>query len=348
MRDAHADLVEAGRGADLLLAGLSCTAAPMAAETLGIPWAPAVLQPIAFLSAQDPCLPPHLHSLAPLLPLGPLIGRPLRIGVRAGLRHLHAPINHLRAELGLRPFADPMLNGAAEPPLALALFSPRLAAAQPDWPAGARPTGAPIHDGTGLAPLAPDTRAWIEAGTPPVLATLGSSGTRGARGGTVLRALAGAASGLGRRTLVLSGSPAVAEDLGELPHTHIRPFVPVEEAMPLAGIVAHHGGAGSTAAGLRAGRPTLVLPITGDQFDHAARLARLGVALVLPAARATPDRVARALQRLAEVRRFALRAAVIGAEVRQEDGAGAAAALVTAFLRRAAPAPLPRKLALHA
>lgn len=75
--DGHADLVAAcGKGACDLIIGGFAPVAPMAAETLGIPFAPAVLQPIAFLSAFDPPVPAEAAWLAPLVRLGPVFGLP--------------------------------------------------------------------------------------------------------------------------------------------------------------------------------------------------------------------------------------------------------------------------------
>lgn len=87
--------------------------------------------------------------------------------------------------------------------------------------------------------------------------------------------------------------------------------------------VVHHGGAGSTAAGLRAGRPTLVVPFLGDQPFWGSRVHGVGAGPApLPArrlARGLPER----LGDLVGTPSYATRAAEVGAAIRAEDGTGA-------------------------
>ena len=53
--------------------------------------------------------------------------------------------------------------------------------------------------------------------------------------------------------------------------------VPHDWLFPQVRAVVHHGGAGTTAAGLRAGRPTIVKPFFADQFFWGDRVAEMGV-----------------------------------------------------------------------
>jgi sterol 3beta-glucosyltransferase len=53
--------------------------------------------------------------------------------------------------------------------------------------------------------------------------------------------------------------------------------VPHDWLFPYMQAVIHHGGAGTTAAGLRAGKPTLILPFFGDQPYWGERVETLGV-----------------------------------------------------------------------
>lgn len=48
--------------------------------------------------------------------------------------------------------------------------------------------------------------------------------------------------------------------------------VPHDWLFPQVAAVVHHGGAGTTAAGLRAGIPTVIKPFFGDQFFWASRV----------------------------------------------------------------------------
>lgn len=75
-------------------------------------------------------------------------------------------------------------------------------------------------------------------------------------------------------------------------------YAPFATLFPRAAAVVHHGGIGTSAQGLAAGVPQLVVPIAFDQPDNALRLARLGVADIIPSPRFTGRGAAAALGRL--------------------------------------------------
>merc|ERR1719223_2666967 len=52
---------------------------------------------------------------------------------------------------------------------------------------------------------------------------------------------------------------------------------PHEWLFPQCACTVHHGGAGTTAAALRAGKPTIITPCIGDQFDSASSVGKAGV-----------------------------------------------------------------------
>lgn len=85
--------------------------------------------------------------------------------------------------------------------------------------------------------------------------------------------------------------------------------------------VMHHGGAGTTAEGLRAGVPSLIFPGAADQYFWAERIARLGAGPA-PVARRdlTPARLARLFIRAATDREMREQARRIGEKIRAEDG----------------------------
>lgn len=94
----------------------------------------------------------------------------------------------------------------------------------------------------------------------------------------------------------------------------------------MAGVV-HHGGAGSSQTGLRAGRPSVAVPFGVDQPYHAARLAALGVGPEpVPFPRLDAPRLTRLIGDLVggpAAPGFAARARHVGELVRAEDGVGA-------------------------
>jgi UDP:flavonoid glycosyltransferase YjiC (YdhE family) len=98
--------------------------------------------------------------------------------------------------------------------------------------------------------------SWIAAGTPPIYFGFGS--TPVAYPADTVAAISAACALLGERALIWSGP----NDVTDIPHAeHVKVVDAVGQAaiFPLCRAVVHHGGAGTTAAGLRAGIPTLIL-----------------------------------------------------------------------------------------
>jgi len=90
---------------------------------------------------------------------------------------------------------------------------------------------------------------------------------------------------------------------------------------PRMAAVVHHGGAGTTAAGLRAGVPSVVIPFFGDQPFWGQRVAALGVGPApIPRQKLTADALAQAIQRATTEETMRRKAAELGAKIRAEDG----------------------------
>jgi len=99
----------------------------------------------------------------------------------------------------------------------------------------------------------------------------------------------------------------------------------------------HHGGVGTTAQALRAGKPQLITPFAGDQPDNAMRMCRLGVARQLAPNAYIPRKAAASLAALTRDRSVTLRAGEIGRSVAAERGAEVAADRIEAQLMGVGP-----------
>lgn len=85
--------------------------------------------------------------------------------------------------------------------------------------------------------------------------------------------------------------------------------------------VVHHGGAGTTAAGITAGRPTVVVPFFGDQFFWGSMIARAGAGPdPIPHRHLTADRLAGAINFCLSDTGVLKRAKELGSEISQEQG----------------------------
>jgi UDP:flavonoid glycosyltransferase YjiC (YdhE family) len=117
-------------------------------------------------------------------------------------------------------------------------------------------------------------------------------------------------------------------------------WAPHSWIFPRSAATIHHGGIGSTAQALRAGRPQLVVPHAHDQFNNAVRIVRLGLGAMVPRHRLTVARLIRALGPLLDDAAVGARARGLGARVGAEDGAVTAVTVMerlAAAPRRDAP-----------
>jgi sterol 3beta-glucosyltransferase len=98
---------------------------------------------------------------------------------------------------------------------------------------------------------------------------------------------------------------------------------------PRMAAVVHHGGAGTTAEGLRAGIPAVIVPFIVDQPFWAARVRTLGVGTKpIPHQHLTASRLAAAIHRAVTGPNLRQRAQQLGAAIRVEDGLGCAVQVI--------------------
>ena len=323
IRESYADLVDAVRGADLVLSHPITFAAPLAAEKLGVPWLATVLAPLSFFSVHDYPVVPPFNAFVHFTSLGPWAARLMLAASRAATRSWLAPVVALRRELGLPPAGHPLFEGQFSRRGNLALFSSVMGGPQPDWPPNTTVTGFIFYDGHGQ--LTPELAAFLDAGDPPIVFTLGSTAI-GARGAdTFYAASIAAARALGRRAVLLVGRNDAGRLRQRLPDGIMAAdYAPHHQLFPRAAAIVHHGGAGTTGQGLRAGRPALVVPHAHDQPDNARRAATLGVARVLDSRRYSAARATAELRTLLEDPAYASRADGVGRRVRAEDSIASA------------------------
>jgi sterol 3beta-glucosyltransferase len=119
-----------------------------------------------------------------------------------------------------------------------------------------------------------DLVRFLEGGSRPVFVGFGSMPVPDAEGTTVLVLEALRLSG--QRGIVHAGWGGVGGS--DLPEWAFRlEYAPYGWLFPRMAAVVHHGGSGTTAFGLRAGVPSLVVPFLFDQFYWGRRIAELGV-----------------------------------------------------------------------
>jgi UDP:flavonoid glycosyltransferase YjiC (YdhE family) len=253
-------------GADLLLTGMSYQElAVNVAEYCDIPLATLLWFPIRVNG-----------HLVPMLP-APLIRSAMTVYEWLVWRGVKKGEDAQRRELGLPKATGPAPRRIAERgSLEIQAYDevcfPGLAAEWAKWD-GRRP-----FVGTLTLELATDAdeevASWIAAGTPPIFFGFGSIPVESPA--ETLATIAAACAQLGERALVSAGWT----DFGNVPHfEHVKVVGAVNYAaiFPACRAVVHHGGAGTTAAGLRSGVPTLVLWMADVQGIWGAAVKRLKV-----------------------------------------------------------------------
>lgn len=311
-------LLGAARASDLLL--LSGSTAPLGhalAEGLSLPSLDLNLQPLAPTREFGP---PMLGGRSWGTVGNRLAGHGVTLAVE---RVFSAAVTDVRAALGLAPGK----GGTARRRPVLHGFSPLVVPRPRDWRPHLEITGYwwP-YDGEARLPA--ELRDFLDAGPPPVFVGLGSATVPDPRrlSGEVVGALrrAGLRGVIQRGWGGLEGSGDDVLTIDEVPHSAL---------FPRMAAVVHHCGAGTTAAGLRAGVPAVPVPVQFDEGFWAARLVRAGVAPgALPLRALTADTLASALVRAVREPAFRERAQDLGARIRAEDGV----APVLAAVNRAA------------
>jgi rhamnosyltransferase subunit B len=336
IEQSYEDLLDACRGADLLLTHTAGLAGPIVAELLRLPWLSVALQPLVFFSSHDPPVLSGAEWVRHFYQLGAFPFQALMALVRLRLKTWVAPIEKLRERIGLSGSKNnPILDGFS-PFGTLALFSEAFAAPQADWPANVRVTGFVYYDRQGELP-----RTWeddesqvydfLRSGPPPILFTLGSSAVM--HPGEFFHESIAAVHALGSRALLLAG-PRRHDIKNPLPDSVlVAGYLPFSTIMPRAAGIVHQGGIGTTAQALRAGRPMLVVPWSHDQPDNAERVRRLGLGRPIPRNRYYAPRVANEIRALLSDGSYQERTHEIGARIAGEDGVTNACAVIEATVK---------------
>jgi UDP:flavonoid glycosyltransferase YjiC (YdhE family) len=172
---------------------------------------------------------------------------------------------------------------------------------------------------------------FVDAGPPPVVLTLGSMAA--ARPAAWLAAASAALDRAAARAVIVAGWSELATQALRSERILVVEEAPYDWLLPRASCVVHHGGCGTVAATLRAGRPSIVMPHTTSQRNFAAILTRERLACgTLDPASMTADELADALLRAADPT-VAAAAARWRETIRGESGLSTAADLVEAHAR---------------
>lgn len=309
LEQSHHDLLKLCRDADLVIASHSA-AGSMEADKLDLPTVSVTLMPqaIPVHNPQDSFPKRTVMKLA---------------GAGMGLM-MTRPLNQIRKRMGIPPMGA---TGITSLCLNLIPLSPHVFPPNPLWE--------PRHRMTGYW-FAPSPQTWnppagllkfLEAGEPPVVISLGAMALSGEDAFEAAQITVAAVQQAGVRAIIQGWDEPMK--MTHLPQSIFHAgSVPHDWLLERAGGLVHHGGFGTTAAGLRAGIPSLVIPHIIDQFIWGQKVAELGVGpQPIPRAKLKPQAMSDALVRMKSPEMRA-KAAALGEKIGQETGVEVAVRLI--------------------
>jgi sterol 3beta-glucosyltransferase len=323
---AAANGLAACQDADLIVAGLAGLFVGLAlSERLGVPFVPAHLLPITPTDEFASILTPLPKSRVTAWANG-LTHRAAQQMIWQMYRSADTQARVRVLNLPPAPFWGPFAGLQRPGCTALYGYSRHVLPRPGDWDDSIHVTGYWFLDPPAGWDPPGDLVAFLDAGPPPVYIGFGSMMNKKPEetANVVLQALART----GQRGVLYAGWGGLKKD--DLPaNVFMTRSTPHTWLLPKMAVVVHHGGAGTTAAGVRAGVPSIITPFFGDQPFWGRRIHELGVGpRPIPNGRLTVDNLAEAIQQAVTDSAMRDRAADLGRRIRAEDGVGAAVAVI--------------------
>lgn len=313
-------------GAHLLLYSPLCFAGSYVAEALDIPAIFAPLQPVLPTRAFP-------YPMTFSRSLGGIGNRLTHTFVNVSIwQMMRSVMQPIRRDLGLKPLPasgsiswlyrhhQPIILGYSS------LVVPRPA----DWPDWVQVAGYWFLDAPQNWQPPAALLDFLAGGPPPVYIGFGSMVNRKAEETTHL--IVKALERSKQRGIIATGWGGLSN--ADLPDTVFKlDEAPHDWLFPRMAAVVHHAGAGTTAAGLRAGVPGILLPFLADQYFWAERVHLLGVGpRPIPRNSLTTEKLAQAIMTTLSDQAIRTRAAELGRHIRAENGVGKAVQVVQKVL----------------
>lgn len=296
----------------------------MSCERRGLPWMVGDLFPMLVPTATAPP--------AGMPDLGPRSNRALwRVGRSRASGPLTSRRHFLRFRRGLgleTPHQWNVIDARLSPIGNLGLYSTHYVTPAADWPDDYRLTGFTFWEGPDDGALDDDVVEFLEAGAPPVVVTLGTSGASARP--EVFAQVAAVLDDLGIRGLFLTSNATVtARVRAEVGRGHgVWQFVPLAPILRRAAAIVHSGAHGTNALALAAGLPSAIVPCMFDQQWHARRQLELGTGVWVR----HPRELRGAVDRIVSDVVMSEAAASLATELRTENGTTAACDAIEAAL----------------
>jgi sterol 3beta-glucosyltransferase len=274
-----------------------------------------------FAAFPAPLYSPTKEFPSPFLPfhnLGPFNKLSHQIFAQLGPAMYRSSINQFRKDiLGLSPTkGENMLRG--KPITKLYAYSEVVVPRPADWDESSVVTGYWFLDTPANWQPDPELVRFLQDGLAPVYVGFGSMFMGGGKQKTeiALQALRFA----GQRGILATGWGGLTAD-NTSKDVFVLDSIPHDWLFPKVATIVHHGGAGTTGAAIRAGKPQIICPFVGDQSFWGRRVADLSVApSPIPQAKLTANKLADAIQYAVSDNNIRQRALSLGETIRAENG----------------------------
>ena len=238
-------------------------------------------------------------------------------------------VNDFRKRLGLSTYSAARFYHALKSTPMLGAYSPSIVPHPADWSDSNQITGYFFLDTQADWQPSSELEAFLDAGDPPVYIGFGSMAGRNPEqlAKLILEALAKS----GQRGVLLTGWGGLRTEW--VPdNVFVVDAAPHSWLFPHMAAVVHHGGAGTTAEGLRAGVPSIIVPFVLDQPFWGARVKALGLGPEpIPQKKLTADRLANAIKIAVTESHMKQQASSYGAAIRAENGVGNAIKIIKQY-----------------
>lgn len=310
LEESHAELLELCKDQDLVVVSHSA-AGSIEAEQLNIPTVSATLMPMAI-----PVNDPNTSAF------GKAIGK-----LAGGLMGLvmTRPLDQIRKRVGLPKMGQ---YGISSPRLNMIPLSSVVIPPNPYWEARHQMTGfwfAPAPQN--WQPPA-DLADFLQKGQPPVVISLGAMAISGDDAMQAALIAVKAVEKAGLRAII-QGWDEPMRQIKTSENIYHGGSIPHDWLLERSAAIVHHGGFGTTSAGLKAGIPSMAVPHIIDQFIWGQKLFDLGVGpKPLPRTKMSVETFSEALTDLTTNLKYQDNAREIGTKIRAEDGVAVAVRLI--------------------
>ncbi len=301
---------------DIVLFNCKALGAVSIAEKLGVPVIMLLLQPMIVPTGESPAIG------FPSWKLGGWYNKLTYKFIHLGYSAYKGMVNEFRRKsLGLDKFPKStgllfMTDGRPIP--VLHCFSQHVVSRPSDWPENSNITGYCFLNQSDEWKPSAEFKAFLDEGQAPIYFGFGSMAGRNPQ--RLTRIIVETLKQTNMRGIIASGWGGLLPD--DLPETIVKiDKAPHDWLFPRVSAVVHHGGAGTTAAGLRAGRPTIICTFFGDQPFWGRRVYELGVgSKPIAQKKLTVEKLSVAIREVTENQDIRQNAKALGEKIRNEDG----------------------------